>query len=116
MRSVIRPHSVHKVHYNGHVINQDALYAVGVFIFLYLMLAAAGCLLLTMMGLDWLEAFVAALSALSNVGPAIGSMGPVGNYAAVPALGKYLLSFLMLAGRLELYTVLALFLPSFWRR
>lgn len=116
LRSVIRPHSVHKVHYNGHAVNQDALYAVGVFIFLYLMLAAAGCLLLTMMGLDWLEAFVAALTALSNVGPGIGSMGPVGNYAAVPALGKYLLSFLMLAGRLELYTVLALFLPSFWRR
>jgi len=63
-----------------------------------------------------MSAFGAALSCIGNIGPAFGTMGPTENYAHVPALGKWVLSFLMVAGRLEIYTILILLAPTFWRR
>lgn len=116
LKGAIRPRAVRKVYYNGRVVSDDILRSLTVYFYMYLVLIFAGGLVLCMLGMDWLEAFVGALASIGNVGPAIGSLGPAGNFSAVPPLGKYVLSFLMLAGRLELYTVLALFVPDFWKK
>ena len=68
-----------------------------------------------MMGLDFESAIGVAASSLGNVGPAVGDFGPVDNFYNMPTLGKWWSSFLMLIGRLELFTVLILFTPFFWR-
>jgi trk system potassium uptake protein TrkH len=73
-------------------------------------------LLLSMLGLDHLTAMSAAVTALANVGPGLGEIiGPAGNFSTLPDSAKWLLSAAMLLGRLELFTVLVLFAPSFWR-
>ena len=68
------------------------------------------------MDVDLFTANMAVVSALSNIGPALGTVGPAENYAHLPALAKLVLSTCMIFGRLELFTVMVLFLPSFWRR
>ena len=73
-------------------------------------------MLLSISGLDFLTAISGAASAISNVGPGMGEMiGPDGNYKELPAVSKWILSIGMLLGRLELFAVLVLFFPSFWR-
>ena len=76
---------------------------------------AIGCIILSWVGLDFETALGASAAAIGNVGPGIGDVGPAKNYAFVPDAGKWVLSFLMLIGRLELFTVLILLTPSFWR-
>ena len=71
---------------------------------------------MSFLGLDLLSAFSASFSSVGNVGPAFGTFGPVENYTHVPAVGKWVLGLLMMAGRLELFTVLMIFSPAFWRR
>ena len=71
---------------------------------------------MSMIGVDFLTAIGSAAASLGNIGPGIGSVGPVDNYAHIPTIGKWYLSVLMLIGRLELFTVLILFTPYFWRR
>ena len=75
-----------------------------------------GSLVFGLMGLDFENAIGVAASSLGNVGPAIGDFGPKSNFSQLPALGKYWSSFLMLLGRLELFTVLILFTPFFWKK
>jgi trk system potassium uptake protein TrkH len=73
-------------------------------------------LLLSLTGLDLLTSLSGAASAISNVGPGLGDViGPNGNYKSIPDISKWVLSFGMLLGRLELFAVLVLFFPSFWR-
>ena len=73
-------------------------------------------LLLSLSGLDFLTAISGAASAISNVGPGLGEIiGPDGNYKNIPDISKWILSFGMLLGRLELFAILVLFFPSFWR-
>jgi trk system potassium uptake protein TrkH len=111
----LQPRAVLPIRADGRVVEEDAVRGAVVFALLYAMLAGAGALVLS----RWFsggEAVAAAVSALSNTGPALGRLGPFGSYAAVPVPGKLLLSFLMLAGRLELYTLLAVFTPALWRR
>ena len=76
----------------------------------------AGALLLTIMGVDLVTAAGASAASIGNVGPGLAAVGPAANYAWMPAPGKLVLSLLMLLGRLEIYTVLVLFHPEFWRR
>ena len=71
---------------------------------------------LTLEGLDLVTAFTAAVASLGNIGPGLAGVGPSQNYGFLSAGGKFLLSFMMLLGRLELYAVLVLLQPSFWRR
>ena len=86
------------------------------FIFSFLLIFVIIALLLSLSGLDFLTAISGAASAISNVGPGLGDMiGPDGNYKAIPNISKWILSFGMLLGRLELFAILVLFFPSFWR-
>jgi trk system potassium uptake protein TrkH len=73
-------------------------------------------LALAAMGVDVLTAFSAVVACIGNIGPGLGEVGPVDNYAAIPALGKWVLAFCMLLGRLEIYTILVLCIPEFWRK
>ena len=75
-----------------------------------------GVIILAAMGLDMITALTAMASCLGNVGPAFGSLGPMDNYSVVPAAGKWLLSFGMLLGRLEIYTIIVFLMPAFWRK
>ena len=81
-----------------------------------MLIFAAGTLALTAFGLDFETAIGASIASLGNIGPGIGHVGPVDNFNIIPVGGKWILSFLMLLGRLEFFTVLILFSPSFWRR
>ena len=83
---------------------------------MYIFLFIISAICLSFFNLDFITAFSAAASAISNVGPGLGDViGPNGNYSDLPSFSKLILSFGMLLGRLELFAVLVLFFPSFWR-
>ncbi|GAA0599821.1 TrkH family potassium uptake protein [Paenochrobactrum glaciei] len=114
---LIMPHAVIKMHYGDSEITGDIAQAVLLYLFLYIASLVIGAVLLASVGLDFVTAFTGALTALSNVGPGLGeTIGPVGNYSTVRDSALWILSFLMLAGRLELVTVFILFTKAFWVR
>jgi trk system potassium uptake protein len=104
------------VRFNGRAVSQDIIYNILAFIMIYMTIFAVGSVLLAMTGVDLLTSLGAVATCLGNVGPGVGKVGPVDNFAHIPDAGKWLLSFLMLVGRLELFTVLILFTPYFWRK
>ena len=88
---------------------------VGFFI-LYLIILVLCTLVLTVQDIDLLSAFTASLTCLSNVGPGLGSVGPVDNFSHIPNVSKWVLTLCMLLGRLEIYAVLVLLVPEYWRK
>ena len=115
-RTHLHPHAVIAIKFNGRVIADRHIRRVMSYLVIYVFLLIVGCALMTMfMGFDLTDAFGAVVSSLGNTGPALGSLGPANNFVAVPTAGKWLLSFLMLVGRLEIFTVLFLFMPKAWR-
>lgn len=112
----IHPRAIIPVMMNRSSVSQDIIDNLLAFLFLYLIVFVFSSLVMTSMGLDFLSSIGAVATSLGNVGPGIGSVGPVDNFAHIPPLGKVFLSFLMLLGRLELFTVLILFTPYFWKR
>ena len=110
------PNAIIPVRMNGHVISVNIVHRVLAFAFAYLALILVSCLTLTLDGLGFEEAVGASVSAISNIGPGLGSLGPTGSYAEVPVVSKWFLSFLMLVGRLEIFTVLTILLPGFWKQ
>lgn len=116
IRQLIHPAAIIQVRINGEVVPQDVLKNVLSFIVLYIGGIGLGTAAMALVGLDLLSAFGVSMSSIGNIGPAFGAFGPTENYAAIPALGKWVISFLMMAGRLELFTVIILFVPAFWRR
>ena len=116
IKKLIYPNSIIISKYNNQKISDNFINSVIIFIFSFLFIFLIIAMLLSISGLDFLTAISGAASAISNVGPGLGEMiGPDGNYKAIPDLSKWILSFGMLLGRLELFAVLVLFLPSFWR-
>ena len=113
---MIYPNSIIISKYNNQKISDDFINSVIIFIFSFLFIFLIIAMLLSVSGLDFLSAISGAASAISNVGPGLGEMiGPNGNYKAIPDISKWILSIGMLLGRLELFAVLVLFFPSFWR-
>ncbi|MCA9548193.1 MAG: TrkH family potassium uptake protein, partial [Myxococcales bacterium] len=110
------PRAVRPVRLGGNPVSPDVLRAVAAFIGAYLALVMLGTGYFTLEGHDALTAFTCAASSLGNVGPGLGEVGPYDNYAVLTPFGKWVSAFLMIMGRLEIYTVLVLFHPSFWRR
>jgi trk system potassium uptake protein TrkH len=110
------PNGMFTPRYGGRPIPARVSRSVMAFLLLFFGCFAALSLALELVGLDHLTALSAAASAIANVGPGLGPIvGPAGNYATLPDAAKWLLSFGMLIGRLELFTVLVLFTPAFWR-
>jgi trk system potassium uptake protein len=115
-RRLLQPHGVFVPHYNGRPIADDVIHSVMNFLFLFIAVFVALAMLLGAVGLDFVTAVTGAATAICNVGPAMGPIiGPTGTFAPLPDSAKWLLSAGMLFGRLELFTVMVLFLPSFWR-
>lgn len=112
----LQPRIVRHVQVNRRVVPEQVVTNTQQFFVLYFATLAAGYLLFSLSGLDQLSSLSAAASALGNIGPGLGVIGAAGYFGSLPALAKWTASALMLLGRLELYTVLVLFSPAFWRR
>ncbi|MCD7937303.1 MAG: TrkH family potassium uptake protein [Tannerellaceae bacterium] len=110
------PHAVLPVRMNGQVVSSNIVHRILAFAFVYMLLIMISSLVLTASGLGFEEAIGASVSAVSNIGPALGSLGPIGNFAEVPDVCKWFLSFLMLIGRLEIFTILTILIPGFWKQ
>ena len=116
IKKLIYPNSVIITKYNNQKISDDFIKSVIIFIFTFLFIFLIIAMLLSISGLDFITSISGAASSISNVGPGLGDMiGPNGNYKALPDLSKWILAAGMLLGRLELFAVLVLFFPSFWR-
>ncbi len=113
---LIQPHGVFIAYYNRRPITEQLMDSVMAFFFIYAVSFAALALVLGIIGLDMMTATSGAASAISNVGPGLGPViGPASTFASLPDPAKWVLSFGMLLGRLEFFTVLVLFIPAFWR-
>jgi trk system potassium uptake protein len=113
---LIRPHGVFVSTFNRRPLPEAAAVSVMAFVFLFGLSFAIVAIALSALGLDYLTAMSAAITAVANVGPGLGPVvGPAGTFASLPESAKWLLSAAMLIGRLELFTVLVLFAPAFWR-
>ncbi len=116
VKKLISPNSVIPIKYNNHKISDDFIKSVIIFIFTFLFIFLIIAMLLSISGLDFITSISGAASSISNVGPGLGDViGPNGNYKDIPNLSKWILSVGMLLGRLELFAILVLFFPSFWR-
>ncbi len=116
LKRLIHPQAIIPVRMNGKVVSQDIIFKVMAFFLIYIIIFLFGTTVMTLFGLDGATAIGAAAATIGNIGPGIGNVGPVDNYAFIPHGGKWFLSFLMLLGRLELFTVLILFSPAFWKK
>ena len=116
VKKLVYPHGVFSIKYNNEKISNKFIYSIITFIFLYFFIFFILATLLSINGLDFVTALSGSASAISNVGPGLGDViGPDGNYSNLPDFSKLSLSFGMLLGRLELFAVLVLFFPSFWK-
>lgn len=115
-KQMIHPHGVFSVRLNNKVGRKDIVFNVSAFIVLYLILVAVTTFVGCIGKLDLYTAFTGALSMVGNVGPAFGALGPSANYGFLPSFVKYWYCFAMLAGRLELYTMLIFVFPSYWKK
>lgn len=113
---LVHPRAVLPIRLSQRVVDTRVLQGILAFIALYLVVLMGMTLLLLLTGLDTLTAFTAALSSVNNTGPGLGAVGPAGSFAEMTKLQIWLCSFGMLLGRLELFTVLVLFTPTFWRK
>ena len=116
IKKLVYPHGVFSIKYNNEKISNKFIYSIITFIFLYFFIFFILATLLSINGLDFVTALSGSASAISNVGPGLGDViGPDGNYSNLPDFSKLSLSLGMLLGRLELFAVLVLFFPSFWK-
>jgi len=112
----VRPHMISAPRFNGEPVSDPIIRAVRVFFFVFILSFVFTALLLSLHGYDFITSTSAAATAISNVGPGLGPLvGPANNYGSMENSAKWVLSGAMLLGRLELFTVLLLFLPRFWR-
>ena len=113
---LIHPRAIRLVKLGNHPVDKEVLQAILGFFALFISIFVIASLLLAATGMDLVSSGAAVIACLSNIGPGLGSVGPVDNFAHVPAFAKSVLIVCMLMGRLELFTVLVLFFPSFWRK
>ena len=116
LRKHLHPKAVYLVRLGRRAVKEDVMSNILGFVVLYGLLVAGGTLVLTVLGLDILTAFGASAATVGNIGPGIGDVGAVDNYAGLSGAVLSVLTFLMLVGRLEIYTVLLLFHPGVWKR
>ena len=115
-KKALHPNAIIPVRYDGKTVNQTIVFNILSFFIIYMLIFIIASVILTLFGLDFMSAIGAAASSLGNIGPAIGSVSPVDNFSHLTIAAKWFCSFLMLIGRLELFTVLILFTPFFWRK
>jgi trk system potassium uptake protein TrkH len=115
IKLALNPKAVIPIKIGGNIISEGMITRTVSMAIIYFSIAVTGFIIMSALGLDTVTALSSVVSSLGNVGPGLGLVGPVENYAFVPALGKGVLVFCMIAGRLEFFTLLVLFLPAFWK-
>jgi trk system potassium uptake protein TrkH len=114
--SLVHPHAVARIKIGGKTVPDDVMRSVLGFLALYVGLFALSSVVLAGLGVDFTTAFGAVAACIGNIGPGFGTVGPVENFAGIPVAGKWLLIWCMLLGRLEIFTVIILVVPEFWRK
>jgi len=114
--SMVHPISVTHIKIGGSPVSEDIVRSVMGFLALYVGLFALASILLAALNVDFVTALTAVAACIGNIGPGFGLVGPTENFAGIPVLGKWLLIWCMLLGRLEIYTVIILLVPEFWRK
>ncbi|GGC96750.1 TrkH family potassium uptake protein [Aquisalinus flavus] len=110
------PHRIVPITFNGRDVTEDTIVSILTFLTLFTMSILIGALLLSFSGMDFITALAASATALCNVGPGLGDIvGPAGNFSSMNSYDEIIISFLMILGRLEIFAVLMLFDPEFWR-
>lgn len=115
LKKMLHPRAMLSLRFGGRVIDDDLLTNVLQFFFLYIAFLAMGTIVMNALGMDILSGLTASATCLGNIGPGFNLVGPTQNFAFVPDIGKYVLSILMLVGRLEIYPILVLLLPAYWK-
>ncbi len=113
---MIHPRAVTQLKFGKRLVTEDIIKGIWGFFIIYLGLFILSSFVLTALGIDLITSFSAVAACIGNIGPGLGSVGPTNNYAHLPLVAKWVLSFCMLLGRLEIYTVIILFVPEFWRK
>lgn len=116
LRRMLHPNAVIPVRYNGRAVSQPIITNILAFFMIYFLIFAASTILFTWFEPDLATSMSAVATSLGNIGPGLGELGPTQNFSAIADGGKWFLSFLMLLGRLELFTVLVLLSPAFWKK
>jgi trk system potassium uptake protein TrkH len=116
LTKLVHPRAIFHVKVGEKTINPDDLSNVAALTFLFIGISALSAMMLSFMGVDLTTAISAAIASLFNIGPGLGAVGAMGNYATIPAMGKGILISCMLLGRLEIYGILLLILPIAWRK
>ena len=116
LKKIIYPKGIFILKYNQNPVDNKFIASIISFIYMYLVIFFIITALLSLTGLDFITSISGAATSISNVGPGLGStIGPNGNFSSLPNISKWILSIGMILGRLELFAILVLFLPSFWR-
>ena len=113
---LVHPHAVAPVKLGGKVLSQDTLNGIRSLFFLYIGIFLLASLAVSFLGADIITSVSAVATTIGNTGPGLGEVGPLDNFAHLPAASKWILTACMLFGRLEIYTLLILLFPEFWRK
>lgn len=116
LKRIIHPNAIIPVRMNGKSVSPQIISNILAFVVFYMLISIISSIIISALGYDLATSLGAVAATLGNIGPGIGRVGPIENYAHLPVFGKWFLSFLMLIGRLELFTVIVLFSPSFWKK
>ncbi|MFV9474428.1 TrkH family potassium uptake protein [Advenella sp. RU8] len=116
IRHILHPHAVFPVRLGARIIDQGVLMSIMVFMLVYALTLMVLSAVMLLSGLEPTTAFSATFASLNNIGPGLGGVGPMGNYSVLSDFQIWVCTFAMLIGRLELFTVLVIFTPGFWRR
>ncbi|MEX2363978.1 MAG: potassium transporter TrkG, partial [Balneolaceae bacterium] len=116
IKQIMHPKAIFPVRIGDRVITQNIQRTVLSFFILYMAIFAMGGIIISMFGYDIMSSMGASIASIGNIGPAWGDFGPTDNYAHLPFLGKWVLIMLMMIGRLEIFTVLIIFSPAFWKQ
>ena len=117
LKKIIYPRGIFIIKYDNNNVDDKFMSSIVSFIYLYIIIFFLLSALLSLSGMDFITSISGAATSISNVGPGLGStIGPNGNFSQLPDVSKWILSLGMILGRLELFAILILFLPSFWRK
>jgi trk system potassium uptake protein TrkH len=116
LKRLIHPNAVLPLTFSKKNIDNNTMYKVMAFLVLYILVSFCFILIMSFLGLDFESSIGAVVTSIGNIGPGLGSHGRLGNFSALSDAGKWILSFVMLLGRLEIFTVLVIFTPKFWKK
>lgn len=115
-KKLIHPNAIMPVKYNGQIVRDDVMMRILAFSMIYIIIIIVGTFFLSLSGLGFQESFSGMITCMSDVGLGLGQLGPTHSFSEIPVLSKWFLAFVMIVGRLEIYSVLLLFTPEFWKK